>query len=248
MGRNLCHALAPVPSLSALLADRRKLFLLVTGAVVALALVVVAAVVLLGGDDDGSDVTAGPTGPIELATPTTADVFNLAGEPAQLSTEDLEAVLTTVEGYLTAATLNAPTTELPEEGETTTTAAGTSPPSDPRPFFTDAASAQFETDDASALSDGHLAPADGASPQSATVPSLAGLVGDDGAGQLVALTIDVTTVVDLDDDVIIRRTGDLVLEPTEAGWRISGYDLTVERTLGSETTTTQAAFGARRPL
>jgi len=45
--------------------------------------------------------------------------------------------------------------------------------------------------------------------------------------------------------VIVRRTGDLVLQPVDGKWRIGGYKLVAKRSFGTAvTTTSEAAFGA----
>jgi len=229
-----------VPSLSDLTADRRKLFLAITGGVVGLALLTAVLVSVTGGDSD-DDTPAAPSGPIELTAPATQEVFTLAGDPGTLRPEDLDAAMATVETYLNAAALEAPLVD--PESTSTTSPEGAVGRGDARAQFTDAAAGRFATDDALALSDAHLAPAKSASPQTASVDAVTGLVGDDGAGQLVVLTISVTTRVDLDGDITITRTGDLVLEPVDGAWRISGYQLRVERSRDGETTTSEAAFG-----
>ena len=111
-------------------------------------------------------------------------------------------------------------------------------------FFTEAAAARLDTDDRFALADRHLPRARfGVSTERAQV-QLSGLVDDGGGPQLVAVGLEVEMIVRLEDDtVIVNRTGNLVLEPVGDGWRIGAYNLRVERTFGSETTTTEAAFG-----
>lgn len=224
--------------MSDLVADRRKLLLFVTGGVVAAALLIVVLVATLGGDG-GDDTPAAPSGPIELVASATQEVFTVSGEAGQLPPEDLAAVLDTVEAYLNAAALEAP---LVDPRTTTTAPQGARAAGDARPFFTTAAAGRLDTDDILTLTDAHLAPADGASPQGATVDAVAGLVGEDGRGVLVVVTLTVRTLVDLDDDVLVTRTGDIVVELVEGAWRISGYDLSVERSHSSETTTSEAAF------
>lgn len=227
---------------------RRALLVAATGVFVVVA-GVVAAVVLLAGGDDEPDYP--PARPLRLAAPATLDeVFTVSGEPAQLPPEEVDAIVSTVRGYLDAATI-AP---LEYDAEAAAEAAEDGddgeelppPPPDLGRFFTDEAAARLDGEDRRALADDHLPHAEhGVSTEGADL-RLAALLDEAGAGQVVSATIDVRMVVRLDEDaVIVERSGELVLERVDDAWRIGAYHVRVNRTFASTTTTTgdEAAFG-----
>lgn len=210
-------------------ADRRHLLAGVAGVFVALAAGLTVVAFVIGGGEEAPP----PKKPLTVAAPATLDdVFNLQGQPAELPAEDVAAIEALIKGYLEAATIE-PLEYDPDAEE----------PVAPTPlatYFTEPAAARLETDDRLALADNHLPRAEhGVSTERADL-DLAALLGEDGSAQLVAATIDVSMVVRTgDDDIIIDRAGDLVLERVEGEWRVGGYEVTVERTFASETTTTQ---------
>lgn len=211
-------------------ADRRHLLAGIAGVFVALAAGSTVVAFLIGG---GGEEEPPPKKPLTIAAPATLDdVFNLQGQPAELPAEDVAAIEALIKGYLEAATIE-PLEHDPDAEESPA-------PTPLARYFTEAASTRLETDDRLALADDHLPRAEhGVSTERADL-DLAALLGEDGSAQLVAATIAVSMVVRTgDDDVIIDRAGDLVLERVEGDWRIGGYEVTVERTFASETTTTQ---------
>lgn len=219
-------------------ADRRHLLTAVAGVFVAAAATLTVLAFVLGG---GGDEEPPPKKPLTIAAPTTLDdVFDLRGEPAELPAEDIAAIEALVKGYLEAATIEPLEHDPGDEASAAPTPLAT--------YFTAAATPRLETDDRLALADHHLPRAEhGVSTERADL-DLAALLGDDGSAQLVAATIDVSMVVRTgDDDVIVDRAGDLVLERVEGEWRIGGYEVNVERIFASETTTTrqqeEASFG-----
>lgn len=210
-------------------ADRRHLLAGVAGMFVALAAgLTIIAFVIGGGEDEPP-----PKKPLIIAAPATLDdVFNLQGQPAELPAEDVAAIEALIKGYLEAATIE-PLEHDPDDEESPA-------PTPLATYFTEPAAARLETDDRLALADDHLPRAEhGVSTERANL-DLAALLGEDGSAQLVAATIDVSMVVRTgDDDIIVDRAGDLVLERVEGDWRIGGYEMAVERIFASETTTTQ---------
>lgn len=223
--------------------DRRKLLLALTGAVVGIAVIAVLLTSVLGdGGDGGKGTTAAEDlQPLRLtAPPDTSGIIGVDGQPAQLSDEEMDAVLDVVLGYLRAATVTAVTTERPDEDETTTTEPGTRSVAS---YFTRVAATRLESDDVIVLTDEHLPFAgDGVSTTKLTV-ALAGIV-QDGTAQFVNASIDVVMVVKGDEDITVQRRGDLVLRSNEGTWGIAGYQLSVQRDFGDRTTTTsEAAFG-----
>lgn len=212
---------------------RRSVLVGATALVVVIAVGVSLFVVL---SDSGEDPPP-PAKPLEIVAPRSLDdIFTVSGEPAPLPRQDRRLIVRTVRRYLAAATI-LPLEHDPEDEES-------SPPPPLERFFTKAAGARLETDDRFALADRHLPRAEfGVSTERAEL-GLSGLI-DDGRGpQLVAAAVDVQMVVRLEDDtIVVNRTGNLVLEPVGDSWRIGAYNLRVERSLGSETTTTEAAFG-----
>ncbi|MBI2169214.1 MAG: hypothetical protein HYU28_06895 [Actinobacteria bacterium] len=225
--------------ISDLRTDRRKLLLTVAGAAVAIALIVVVLATVLGGGDGEGDGGPPPGGTLALtAPPDTSGIVGLDGQPAQLTPADLDAIVATIEGYLRDATIT-PLSQTPDE--TSTTQAGPAPLA---AHFVEALTPRLGGDDALTLTDAHLGVAeDGVSTAKATA-TLAGLV-QDGAAQFVNATIDVVVLAKgvpaEDDEVTIKRSGDLVLRPVEGGWKIAAYKLSVEREFGDRTEESQAA-------
>lgn len=226
-----------MPSLSETLADRRKLLLAVTGGVVAVALVAVVLVLVLGGGD--GEEAAPVAHPLGLTTPPdTSGVIGVDGQPAPLAQADLDGILVTVEGYLKEATIT-PLSQKKDGGPTTTAAPGAPTLAG---FFTDGTAGRLQGDDRLTLSDEHLPFARGGVSTAKATVALAGIV-QDGSAQFVNASIDVVMLVKADPEITVRRSGDLVLRPVDGGWKISGYELVVERAFGDRTTTSEAAFG-----
>lgn len=201
----------------------------------------VAVLLFAGGEPD-----VGEAVPLELEEPTDfRNVFDVNGDRAELRDEDVDAIVHTLEGYLRAAAVE-PLERDPEEDED-----DGRPPPDPRQFFTEAARPRLGTDDRLTLLDVHLPRAKHGVSMDFGRLAVAGLVDAEGAAKVVVATIDVQTRVRTGrlegtegaDAVVVRRRGDLVLEPSGAGFLIAGYRLEVSRTFGRATTTTQAAFG-----
>jgi len=243
---------APAPmGFRARLRDDRRFQATVAVAAAAIVAMVVGVVGLLTAG--GGTSPPPPPDPLVVRLPTDlSGVYSVTGEPSRLDEADLRAVTATVRGYLEAATI------APLEADPDPDASTTAPDRPARPlssFFTDAAAARLDGPDRIALSDAHLPHAlHQVSTDFARLPTLTALVGEDGRGLVVAVSLDVRMRVrtgDLDlegdadvDAVVVRRRGDLVLQPVDGAWRIGGYQLRVERRYGTATTTTsEAAFG-----
>lgn len=159
-------------------------------------------------------------------------VHSPGGQFGELPADVENGVVSTIAGYVRAASIDA--VRPPEDGEDQAAA-----PPGPEDFFTPAAGARLAGTDADALTDAALPEAKAVSADRAAV-TLTALATGSGV-ELVTATLDLRLRAVLDDDeVIVERRGDLVLVPTEAGWRIAGYHVTVTRTLASEATTTTA--------
>ena len=226
--------------------DRRRLLLWITGGVVAVALIAAVLAIALGGDGGDDEEAEEPTPilTVKLTAPVSASgVIDVNGAAAQLTPDQLTAVTTAIQVYLTEATVKPLSTKPPEEDEettTTTTAAAVDPLA---ASFTESAATRLKTDDRFALSDAHLPFAeDGVSFTTATA-DLAGIVSD-GTVQFINATIKTVAMVHTDEQMItVTRTGNLVLRNVDDHWKIAGYDLKVERAIGGQMTTTEAAFG-----
>lgn len=219
--------------------DRRRMLLIGTGALVAIALVGVLLATVLGGSDDEKREAAPVVQPLALTAPAdTTGILGVDGQPTQLPQADLDAILATITGYLKDATVTPLST--PPEGDETTTSA---PEANPlRAHFGPDAAGNVQGVALQALSDAHLGfAADGVSTSKLNV-ALAGLV-QDGATQYVDATIDVVMVVNGEQAVTVARTGSLVLQPIDGSWKITAYRIDVARTVGGQTTTSEAAFG-----
>lgn len=94
--------------------------------------------------------------------------------------------------------------------------------------------------DRSAIIDENLPPIDGLRPRAA-VAGLTGLAGPDGIMSVVTAGLDLRLFGTAGGaPVSITRTGELVLVPEGATWRIDAFDVKVTRTLADSVTTTTA--------
>ncbi|HLF99074.1 MAG TPA: hypothetical protein VI916_01280 [Acidimicrobiia bacterium] len=218
--------------------DHRRRLLIGTGAIVAVALVGVLLATVFGGSDDDKRPEAPVVRPLALTSPVdTSGIIGVDGQPTQPPQADLDAILAAVTGYLKDATVT-PLSTLPDDGVTTTAPAGNPLAA----HFGPVAAGSLQGTEIQALSDAHLGFAEGGVATEKLTVALAGIV-QDGATQYVDATIDVLMVVRGDQDVTIARTGNLVLRPLDGSWKITAYRIDVTRTIGSETTTSEAAFG-----
>lgn len=148
--------------------------------------------------------------------------------PAPVANQAWVGVLDTLNRYVQAAVV----TPLRSGG----------PAGDLRPLFTGPAADRVVAGgpDRFVLIDENLPPVADLRPNVATV-GFTGLAGSDGTMSVITAGVDLRVTGQVGGrPVTIVRTGELVLVPEGAGWRIDAYDITVTRTRadGGATTTT----------
>lgn len=151
-----------------------------------------------------------------------------AGDVSQATSDATwSGVLATLNRYLEAAVL----TPLHTGG----------PAGDLAPLFTSLAVDRVTTGpDRAAFIDEGVPPATDLRADAA-VATLTALAGADGTVSVVDATLDLRIRGRSGDaPVTVTRTGDIVLLPDGATWRIDAYDITASRTFGGATSTTTA--------
>ena len=218
-----------------------------TRILLALAAVLVLAAVGVFVATRGGDEAAGPPATTTTlvdaeVTVTGTEIFSPGGGVTGLDPAIQDQIAASIRTFLARAPQQPP--EASHDKDTTTTLAA------PRPtgieeLMTERAAARLAGPDRAALVDEGLpAPIEKVTTRRANV-GLGVLAGDDAAPQVVTADLDTESLVTLRGDrLTVVRTGQLVFVPVDGTWKIAGYRLTVQRTLGSESTSTsEAAFG-----
>jgi hypothetical protein len=203
--------------------DRPTVLLIALGVVVVAALGAAAFLVLGGDDDDGGPnrsplaTSKNETGTVQVQfEPTQVVNLNGAGPPAQLSPEQVTALVGTARQYLDGAVIEPLRTGKPA--------------ADISGLFDAATAAQLTGLARPALFEEGLPAATGDLDATTSRLVVTGL--SDGAGAFVLATVgsDVEIVAATDDgDLRIHRITELTLVPEGATWKISGFDVLVDR-------------------
>jgi hypothetical protein len=201
---------------------RPTTLLVVLGVVLVGALVAAAVVVFVvgGGGDDRDSTLAGkpakPSASVHVQFEPTSVVSQNGGPPAQLSLDQVNAIMDAAGKYLDLAVIEPLKTGKPAP--------------DVSGLFDPAAAAQLNGLGRGALFEEGLPAATGDITAIAPVVEVTGL--SDGSGTFVLATVGSTVdiVAETDDgEVTIHRVTDLTLVPDGAGWKISGFKIQVDR-------------------
>ncbi len=201
---------------------RPTALLVVLGVVVVGALVAAAIVLFVAGDggkDRDSSLAGKPAKPsasVNVQFEPTSVVSQNGGPPAQLSLDQVNAIMDVAGQYLDLAVIQPLKTGRPAP--------------DISGLFDPAAAAQLSGLGRGALFEEGLPAATGDITATAPVVEVTGL--SDGTGAFVLATVGSTVdiVAETDDgEVTIHRVTDLTLVPDGAGWKISGFKVLVDR-------------------
>jgi hypothetical protein len=204
--------------------DRHTVLLIALGVVVAAALGA-AAFLFFGNDDGGDSPSRSPlanggseeSGTVQVQfEPTEVLSHNGAGPPAQLSPEQVTAIVGTARQYLDGAVI-----EPLRTGKAAADISG---------LFDAATIPQLNGLARPALFDEGLPAATGGI--DATTSSLVVNGVSDGAGAFVLATVgsDVQIIAETEDgDLLIHRITELTLVPEGIAWKIAGFDVIVDR-------------------
>jgi hypothetical protein len=201
----------------------RPTFLLVALGIVMVAALGAAALLFLGGGDDsngggGGGLLAPSTAAasVNVEFQPTQVVSHNGGPPAQLSQDQVDAIMQTAGSYFDLGVIDPLTSGKP---------AG-----DVSALFDAAAGAQINSLARLALFEEGLPAATGGLDAKASSVTINGL--SDGTGTFVLATVgsDVNIVAKTDDgELQIHRITELTLVPEGATWKIAGYDVIVDR-------------------
>jgi hypothetical protein len=177
--------------------------------------------------------------PVVKIAPGAVTVYKVGEAPDTLPDDVRNAVIATLTGYVNAATV----TPL-QKGAVDDAGLATA--------LAPAVTARLAGPDRAVLVDEGLPKATSRVKVAATPVALTGLA--DGAGSVVVVTANVdatTTTKTAKGRLVIKRTGDLVLEPDNGTWKITGYTLNVVRAgraaIPKPTPTVPAAPAAAAP-
>jgi hypothetical protein len=210
----------PPPRPPAGTADRHTMLLVALGVVVVAALGAAAFLFFGGDDDDGGRASTPPregSASINVDFQPTQVLSHNTGTPAQLSPEQITAIMDTAGQYLDRAVI-----EPLRTGE---------PVGDVASLFDAATAAQLTGLSRPALFEEGLPTASGDIAATAKYVNLDGLA--DGFGTFVLATVasDLEIVAETDDgELRIHRITELTLVPEGPAWKIAGYDVVVDRT------------------
>ncbi len=171
--------------------------------------------------------------------PGAVTVYKVGEAPDTIPDDVRNAVMATLTGYVNAATVTPLRKGAVDDAGLATALAP-------------AVAARLAGPDRAVLVDEGLPKATSRVKVAATPVALTGLA--DGAGTVVVVTANVdatTTTKTAKGRLVIKRTGDLVLEPDNGTWKITGYTLNVVRAgraaIPTPTTTVPAAPAAAAP-
>lgn len=178
-----------------------------------------------------------PKSVVKIA-PGTVTVYKVGEAPDTIPDDVRNAVMATLTGYVNAATVRPLQKGVVDDAGLANALAP-------------AVAARLAGPDRAVLVDEGLPKATSKIKVSATPVALTGLA--DGAGSIVVVTAAVdatTTAKTTKGKLVIKRTGDLVLEPDNGTWKITGYTLNVDRAgkaVRPTTTTTVPVAPAAAP-
>jgi len=176
--------------------------------------------------------------PVVKIAPGAVTVYKVGEAPDTIPDDVRNAVMATLTGYVNAATVTPLRKGAIDDAGLATALAP-------------AVAARLAGPDRAVLIDEGLPKATSKVKVTATPVALTGLA--DGAGSVVVVTATVdttTTVKTTKGKLVIKRAGDLVLEPDNGTWKITGYTLNVDRAgkaVRPTTTTTVPVAPAAAP-